>query len=703
MPRANSQPVGSKTERLLDLTLTLLDAHQPLSPQEIQERVLGYPQGPGEEQNFKRMFERDKRTLRDQGVDIQIRRLPLLDTHEEGYLIDSQQFYLQGLDLTATELTALYLAQSAIPLGQQLTDSAIRKLGGRPLESEQDSQPGSLRAGLLAELPEPPALLALLAAKLGRKVVTFRYGGQLRELLIWRLDYSQGKWFVTGYDPWRLAERTFALERISSELTTRPSSHLEKTKMEPPEKFNPNAMGIRAKPWEVALQPVVAAKLLVHASQVEPAERKLGSEAVVARHEDGSAVFELAVGNWPEFYSLALFFLDEAEILAPAELRAGFAQHLRSLAAGSGEAGKAAGRKTSAGATAGPKNSGRAASEGEAPADASPSPTHEPASKLSAEERFERLLTLVPEVLKQGGTASLKELAQRFDYPRQRLRQDLDEVLRYVAPWPRTPDLLADLQISGDTVTIANADFLARPPQLTAEEALGLYASASAVLAAKLSANEHLRVAAEKLRAALSARSRLANFERVLQVDVAAEIPAAVWDNLQTALRQRRRLQLRYHSFGKGVSSAREVDVHGIFARHGSWYVSCWCHRAQAVRVFRCDQIEDAALLSEQFDELPETGRPANRIYHAQPNDPRVALRLAPEAAWAAEAYDSEQQAVLPDGRLEVRLAIGNRRFLEYLLLLLGAAAELADSPPEIPSDLAEQAVARILAHYEGN
>ena len=679
MPRKEDQPVGSRTERLLDLTFTLLDARQPLSKEEIQERVLGYPQGPDEKTNFKRMFERDKKTLRDQGVDLQIRRLVQTDDYEEGYFIDAQQFYLQGLDLTAGELTALYLAQSAIPLGQHLTGSAIRKLGGKPLEPERVTQPDSLQAGLLAELAEPPVLLALLTAKLGRQVVTFRYGGQPRELLIWRLDYSQGKWFVTGYDPWRQAERTFALERITGELATRPSDHLEKAKMEPPETFSPNAMGIRAKPWEVALQPVVTAKLLVHASQAELAERKLGVGTAAERHEDGSVVFELEVGNWPEFYSLALFFLDEAEILEPAELRAGFAQHLRDLATGSNQ---------------------EPASPVPAYGDTSIS-ARRTVGRLSSEERFERLLTLVPEVIRQGGTAKLSDLAQRFDYPRKRLRQDLNEILRYVAPWPRTPDLLVDVQISGDMVTVGNADFLSRPPQLTAEEALGLYASASAVLGAKLSANEQLQTAAEKLRAALSFRSRLANFERVLQVDVAAEIPASVWNDLQTALRERRRLQIQYYSFGKGASSAREVDVHGIFARHGSWHASCWCHRAQAVRVFRCDQIEQASLLDEQFDEPSEAARPANRIYHAQPNDPRVALRLAPAAAWVAEAYDSEDQATLPDGRLEVRLAIGNRRFLEYLLLLLGPAAELHESPPEIPGNLAEQAVARILARYE--
>jgi len=335
--------------------------------------------------------------------------------------------------------------------------------------------------------------------------------------------------------------------------------------------------------------------------------------------------------------------------------------------------------------------------------------------KLTAEERFERLFTLVPEVVKSGGIASLSELSQRFEYPLESLKSDLKDIMRFVAPWPRTFDLLPQIGIEGDTVIIANADFFKQPPQLAWEEALSLYTSAAAVLGARLPSSDDLKSAAEKLRRVLEAKSNLENFERILGVDVAEEIPDEIWSDILVALRERRKLRINYYSFGKGKSSVREVDIHGVFVRRESWHISCWCHRAQDVRIFKCDQIEHSELLDEQFQESANLSFSENKIYQAQASDARVNLKLKPEAFWVTQAYDIEHQKELPDGSLEVRLAIGNKRFLEYLLLLLGNSAELMDSSApsspddspaddspsdDIPSDLASQAVGKILARY---
>lgn len=70
------------------------------------------------------------------------------------------------------------------------------------------------------------------------------------------------------------------------------------------------------------------------------------------------------------------------------------------------------------------------------------------------------------------------------------------------------------------------------------------------------------------------------------------------------------------------------------------------------------------------------------------------------------EAYDIEHREQLPDGSLEVRLVVGNERFLEYLLLLLGSSAELISyAAPEasesMPTDLAVQATRKILTRYQ--
>jgi len=328
--------------------------------------------------------------------------------------------------------------------------------------------------------------------------------------------------------------------------------------------------------------------------------------------------------------------------------------------------------------------------------------------KLTSHERFERLLALIPEVVAAGGVARLSDLSQRFEYPVAMLKSDLKDILPYVAPWPRTYELLPKIGFQADTVVIENIDFFGQPAQLTWEEALRLYTSVTAVLDAGVSDSDAMKNAAQKLRTVLEAKSRLEDFERIMKVDAAEDIPEPIWQDIQRALRHKRKLRIKYYSFGRGQTSDREVDLYSIFTRRGSWHIKCWCHRAQALRTFRCDQIKQAELLDDHFEESPSLAASENKIYHPKDTDPRATLRLQPEAVWVTEAYDMEHSQQLPDGSWEVRLAVGNQRFLDYLLLLLKGSVELlayavpGDSPSQ-PVDLAAQATRKILARYQAS
>ena len=58
-----------KRERLLYLTMTLLQTPRPLTAAEIRVRVPGYPES---RPSFRRAFERDKDELRELGIQIEI-------------------------------------------------------------------------------------------------------------------------------------------------------------------------------------------------------------------------------------------------------------------------------------------------------------------------------------------------------------------------------------------------------------------------------------------------------------------------------------------------------------------------------------------------------------------------------------------------------------------------------------------------------
>ncbi len=342
-PKSAVKP-GNVTERLLDLVMTLWNTKVPLSRRELRAKVNGYPQGEHETENFHRMFERDKQTLRQQGLEIQILPIPLTDPPQEGYIIDEGRFYLPDLGLTIEELVALHLAQSAVSFSDDATASAFRKLGGRPTRKQLRSGLASDAAssgtassgagGLRADVPNPSALLTMLQARARGQLVEFKYDGNRRRMMVWRLDYSRGSWYVTGYDLFRQGERTFALHRIAGEISVRSASRHQAHYGDPPSDFNVARMAIRSKPWEIAYEPICEARLLVDASHAEVAELKLGGAAVREQKPDGSVVFAVTVGNPQEFYRLVLFFLEAAEILSPAPLRQGFVRHLEELKAG---------------------------------------------------------------------------------------------------------------------------------------------------------------------------------------------------------------------------------------------------------------------------------------------------------------------------------------------------------------------------------
>ena len=56
-----------------------------------------------------------------------------------------------------------------------------------------------------------------------------------------------------------------------------------------------------------------------------------------------------------------------------------------------------------------------------------------------------------------------------------------------------------------------------------------------------------------------------------------------------------------------------------------------------------------------------------------------MTLRLGPEARWVAEYYETEREAELEDGRLEVTLPAGRLEWLERLLLRLGPEAQVVE------------------------
>jgi proteasome accessory factor C len=298
---------------------------------------------------------------------------------------------------------------------------------------------------------------------------------------------------------------------------------------------------------------------------------------------------------------------------------------------------------------------------------------------------IQRILAIVPWIAAHPGTAKA-DVAERFGMTLEQLDDDLALVLMIGVP-PYSPGDYLDVDDDGEFVTIRLADQFSRPLRLTPAEGLALLAAGRALLAVPGSDPEGpLATALGKLERALD----------LPEVGVAVGEPkylAAVRD----ATARGERVEIDYWSAGRDELTNRRIDPAVVFFAMGEWYVSAYCHRADAERMFRVDRIRGLRPTGEHFD-ASATDEAIADVYRPRPDDPRVTLELAPSAAWVAEAHPAETTTTRPDGTIEVVLAVSEPAWLERLLVRLGPEARVI--APETARHVGADAARRVLARY---
>ena len=292
----------------------------------------------------------------------------------------------------------------------------------------------------------------------------------------------------------------------------------------------------------------------------------------------------------------------------------------------------------------------------------------------SLEERFRRLLTMVPYLVQHPGV-SVSEVRKRFGITRGQLVADLN--LLFVCGLPGYgPGDLIEAFVDGSRVWIRLADYFSRPLRLTAAEGLLLYAGARA-LAAAGAADEALDRAVKALEQALGpdVLSRVS-----VELEGAGELAT-----VREGLLARQRLHLVYYAHSRDETTERDVDPWALFLSGGRWYLVGWCHRVTDERIFRLDRIRSATLLDEPAQVPQDVDLSKYESLYVQgAGDVAVTIDLAPNAAgWVAESYPLDSREVLDDGWVRIRLTAGGTAWLEKLLLRLGRQARVVD-PPEL-------------------
>ena len=303
-----------KLERLTNLLLVLLEAPRALTMREIVDQVEGYPEG---EAACRQTFERDKRTLREEGVPLETVTVEERGQGVLGYRVRPERYYLPELGLTDEEQAALNLAVAAVRLDTGSSRDALWKLGG----AEHDPAPP------FAALPALPALPVLHQALRTRATVGFGYRGRQRLVDPYGLGFRHGFWYLVGRDREHDQRRTFRVDRIEGGVE----------RGEPDGYTVPAGFDLRAalpdEPWKLGEGEALRAEVLVDRARAPLVVAELGDDAVSERRDDGAVVVTLEVTNPAAFRSWVLGFLEHAEVLRPPELRRDMVAWLRREAA----------------------------------------------------------------------------------------------------------------------------------------------------------------------------------------------------------------------------------------------------------------------------------------------------------------------------------------------------------------------------------
>ncbi|MQY17251.1 helix-turn-helix transcriptional regulator [Nocardia macrotermitis] len=312
-------------------------------------------------------------------------------------------------------------------------------------------------------------------------------------------------------------------------------------------------------------------------------------------------------------------------------------------------------------------------------------------SRLST--RLSRLLNMVPYFLANPGI-SAAEAAEDLGVTTKQLMNDLNQLWMCGLPGYGPGDLI-DLSFSEESVEVTFSAGIDRPLRLTSTEATALLVALRSIADLPGMVDPTAAHAAlAKIEAAIVGGGTSAGPESVAP----PEAPAVT--TVRSALAAKRALRLVYYSASRDVVSERVVDPIRIVLVDNNSYLQAWSRRAEGVRLFRFDRIEEAT-------ELDEPARPPSHatdeaaaldLFSDEPTVPLAHLRIRADYGWVLDQYPMQRGALLPGGDVEATMRFATLDWMARLLLGFGSGVTVL-GPPELVAAVRERSGAALDAY----
>jgi predicted DNA-binding transcriptional regulator YafY len=312
-------------------------------------------------------------------------------------------------------------------------------------------------------------------------------------------------------------------------------------------------------------------------------------------------------------------------------------------------------------------------------------------------DRMTRLLALVPYLTARPEGVRVAEAARDFGVTERQLHSDLELLWMCGLPGYGPGDLI-DLSFEGDRVRVTFTAGMVRPLRLTTDEAVALVVALRTLLELPGLAE---RDAVSRALAKVSAAAGHAG-DRVTPVAVSVDAREEALAVVRDGLERKRALHLHYYVPTRDERTERTVDPMRLLLVDGKWYLEAWCRRAEGVRLFRLDRVDDVVVLDEPAAPPPQAHERDvdHGVYQPDPDSPAVRLRLSRSARWVADYYPVDSVAAVddPPGGLAVTVRTQDLAWARRLVASLGGEASV-DEPADLAAQVAADARAA-LARY---
>lgn len=167
------------------------------------------------------------------------------------------------------------------------------------------------------------------------------------------------------------------------------------------------------------------------------------------------------------------------------------------------------------------------------------------------------------------------------------------------------------------------------------------------------------------------------------------------FEKILKAIRERRRVLIKYHSFSRDSIDERKVDPYHLYNFEGVWYFCGYCHLREEMRDFALDRIIDIKLLNERFQKPKDFDfydyiRSAFRINKGDVEKIKIKFDSY-QARWIKERIWHETQKIedLPDGGIIYEVT-ANREEIKRWVMGYGSHAEVLE-PESLRDEIKEE------------